>query len=60
MCDRNKQEILARELCILWWKCKHQCGVTTPATLPQYVDANWQGFMPTADEILELLDNHED
>ena len=60
MCDRNKQEILARELCILWyggrnWEYEHMT-----ISLPDYTEKYWESFLERADELLEMLSKHED
>jgi len=60
MCDRNKQEIMARELCILQWQVQnYRFSHLQKDPIREYVDTHWEKFITRADEILEMLSNHE-
>ena len=59
----TKVEMLARELCLLYWTgmC-HESGYprnTTHTSSDQYVDSTWQSHMTEAARILAKLTQYE-
>ena len=61
MCDRNKQEVLARELCILYWQAQNaEYSHLQKEPLRDYVETRWPNFIARADELLDMIGKHDD
>lgn len=61
MCDRNKTEVLARNLAFIYHKGMKRVDKSLPFTYPMdKAEQNWTQWTTTAENILETLNNHKD
>lgn len=61
VCERTKEEVLARELCIQHWYGMHTIdrNFFQANDVRGYVEANWPRFHNTAKRVLETLEKHK-
>ena len=59
MCDRTKQEILARELAYTFYRGTQETFVSYPSP-NHFVDKHYETFMKWAKDTLQTLEKHKD